>query len=847
MKVLAGPRQSSQQTVLGGATRLTALVLTALLVFLGISTRAAVPIRLDSPTAFFTNVATRLLKSELNLDLSQLQVYPTNQYTPAVHRLLQITANLYDSTTNRALGLAPEYPYCPSVFRPLFRRVANGTNASIVIAGYREVNNSDMADSSLAPIMIDLDQPSPPLQGFPLYGAPFLIPDRNEPMVSGIPLVIGAKTGFPNFNGFSMQTQVAVSRFLEFRRATVGSNGPVVETNQMYVVGISNAFGLEAWNSYVTNYPRDLSLSASVYMTAIITNESGAANVLLSNSTVQAASFLIPANSWSGWTTPQSAISSMVLPFGTTNGFFFLTNSTYVNNPPWFIPQTHVFTRGSGLGAPHWWLNLNTRLLFILVDTNADRIVDYVNLSHTEPSLDITAKLGEGDDAINPGDYRNPANEWLTNSVGSSSGAVTYGIINQIQVGLNGTTDWQNYSQDPYAGLDAESAVDGFRYNLGNLGPIYPKDVNKVFYKSNVFYAPFTPYRPIYIHTSWQANDPLVHYTVGDLVDRLTFDETNRVDFFSRFPDLGRINNRYSPWGGNPSHIDPTTDVQMAVKDPGITRSDVWNFPTNQSLGIDWVGRVHRGTPWQTIFLKSTNILLQAAGPAPSLMTWARWTGNPIMRPNWLHPDILVFDALFTAPTNDWHLVSLLNDFFNTNDIRLLASPNQPAAQAWEALLDGMVVFTNPASGQLTSVTMFSNSPQAALIAEALLNTRASQPGQVFLNIGDIVATPELSIASPWLTLARNAPITDEIVESMPSQLLPLLRPDSIGELAPPTSDPPRIQFTGMDGYNYTVQRSSDLLNWTSVSTNAPENGAFNFVPSSPDASAQFYRSVLQF
>jgi hypothetical protein len=56
-----------------------------------------------------------LLKSELNLDLNKLQVYPTNYYTPSVHRLLQVAANLYDCTTNRALGLTPEYPFCPSV------------------------------------------------------------------------------------------------------------------------------------------------------------------------------------------------------------------------------------------------------------------------------------------------------------------------------------------------------------------------------------------------------------------------------------------------------------------------------------------------------------------------------------------------------------------------------------------------------------------------------------------------------------------------------------------------------------------------------------------------------------
>ncbi len=498
-----------------------ALLLASLSGVLGLSSPAAIPLRLDNPTAFFTNVAARLLKSELNLDLNNLQVYPTNYYTPAVHRLLQVTANLYDCATNRTFTLTPEYPYCPSVFRPLFRRVVTGTNTIIVIAGYREVTNADMADPSLAPAMFDLSQPSPPLQAFSPFGAAFTSPDKTEPMVSGIPLVIGAKQGFPNFNEFSMETQVMVKRLLEFRRAPSDlNNGPVNQTNQMYVVGISNSFGLEAWNSYLTAFPRPLRLLTSTFITAVLTNETG---VIFSNTAVQGASLVIETNTWNGWTTVSLVPASMVLPFGNTNSFSFLTNSTYVNQPPWLMPQTHAFTRNAGFYVPHWWLNLSTRVLFVLVDTAANRIVDYANLNRAERTVDITTVLASGNTgSLNPSDYRNPANQWLTNRVGgtSSPDVATYGVLNQIQAGLNGPTDWLSFVQDPYAGLDSESAVDGFRYNFG-LGPIYAKDVGKIFYRSNVFYAPFDPYRTIYVHTSWQANDPLVHYTIGDLLGRL--------------------------------------------------------------------------------------------------------------------------------------------------------------------------------------------------------------------------------------------------------------------------------------------------------------------------------------
>ncbi|HZR21184.1 MAG TPA: hypothetical protein VFE51_28135 [Verrucomicrobiae bacterium] len=801
------------------------LLLLAALLYLGSSVRAAIPLRLDDPTAFFTNIAARLLKSELNLDLNKLQVYPTNYYTPSVHRLLQVAANLYDCTTNRALGLTPEYPYCPSVFRPLFRRLDDGTNTMVVIAGYREVVDTQMADPRLAPMVYDLTQPNAPLLAFLPYGT--VSPgglEKNEPMVSGIPLVIGAKKGFPNFNEFSMETQVLVERLLEFRRPPGDPYvSPVNETNQMYVVGISNRFGLEAWNSYQTAYPRKLRLVTGIYMTAVMTNEAG---VILSNTVITGASIDSDTNTWPGWTTPSSAPASMVLPFGNTNQFAFLPNSSYIDNAPWFTPLTHVFTRNAGFYIPHWWFNLSTRVLFILVDTDANRIVDYVNLNHAESTVDITSLLAS-DASANPGDYGNPGNEWLTNRVGASgsSDAATFGIINQIQVGLHGTTDWLNFVQDPYAGLDMQKAVDSFRNNFG-LSPVY--NAGMTFYRSNVFYAPFDPARSLFVHTSWQANDPLVHYTVGDLVTALDFDFTNEVNLIPLgLHSLGVINSRYRPWPGNPMNSDPTTDGQISVKDPGISRPEDWNFPANQSLSLDWVGRVHRGTPWQTIFLKSTNFLLQPQG----LQNWAYWSGNPS-----------ISDAQLTAPINDWHLVSLLNNFFNTNDVGTLGSPNLATAQTWEALLDGITIFTNSGSGHFTPTVISSNSLQAEIIAGGLLSARASEPSRIFRNVGDILATPELSGFSPFLGFGSSS-LTDEALEAIPAQLISRLRPDAI---VTPTqaSEPGQLQFTGMDGASYVVQSSFDLMNWARVTTNTPENGVFNFkLPSS--AGSQFYRSSL--
>jgi hypothetical protein len=762
------------------------------------------------PIDFFTNTAAMLLTNAgFTLSLTNIQVYPTNFYTPSVHRLLQLAANIYDATTNRAANVSPAYPYYPTVFRPIFRRL--GTN--IVIAAYREVVNADMADSRLAPLMIELDATNVNFGLIPQYGVPVSPIDKQEPMVSGIPLIIGAKKGFPNFNEFAMQTQIFVSRLLEFKRPGNSTTLPPA-TNQMYVVAVTNSFGLEAWNSYLTNFPRNLKLVTSVNMTATLTNELGVANVLFNNRVTRGALTNFPPNSWKGWTSGSGRYSTE-LPFGSADNFMFLNNSTYIPRPPWFAPLTHEFdpTTSGTFYVPHWWLNLNTKLLFILVDTSANRIVDYVNLNNWERTVDIDGKLAEGS-SPNPGDYHNPANLWLTNRLGNSTflNVPTYGVINQIQVGLNGLNgaEWQNYSMDPAAGSDAEKAVDGFRFNLVNASPVYPNDIGKVFYKSNVFYAPFDPYRPIYVHTSWQANDPLVHYTIGDLVNLANpGDETNRVNFTGLnppLPNIGEVNERYRPWGGGPLKTDPATAFEVGVKDPFVTRSDDWDFPTNVFPNIGWLGRVHRGTPWQTVFLKSTNFMQSAGRLDLGLFNWTKWTGNPVTIPIPALTNMVSLtaisnmapftffdrnnrglltlnDAVFTAPTNDWHILDLFTTAFNDNAGRGQLSVNQTNLAAWSAVLSGVSVLPNANSLTLTSNPSFilpagaDPLPNLLKIVAGINNTRTNAmfPNHAFSRLGDILATPELTIASPYLATTNGSVLNDAVVERIPQQILGLL------------------------------------------------------------------------
>jgi hypothetical protein len=70
-------------------------------------------VSLETPLGFFTNIASRLLRSELGIDLARIDLYPTNRYSPSVHRLLQFQARFIPE---------PAYEALPSQLLPSLRR-----------------------------------------------------------------------------------------------------------------------------------------------------------------------------------------------------------------------------------------------------------------------------------------------------------------------------------------------------------------------------------------------------------------------------------------------------------------------------------------------------------------------------------------------------------------------------------------------------------------------------------------------------------------------------------------------------------------------------------------------------
>ena len=716
------------------------------------------------PNAFFSNATYRLLADAgYNFRNTNIPIHLTNYYTPSVHRILQVAANLYDATTNSFVTAGTNELALPSVFRPIFRRDGND---EVYIVGYVKLVDDQMAYPASAPPLLDLRN-STSLSQIRSLGTPFdpFVPDPSEPMVSGFPLVVGAKKGWPNFNEFAMETKVDVTRKLQFIKKLASDKYPNA-TNQMFSLTISNVFGVEAWNSYSNVFPRNLQMIVATDTTAAITNQYN--QVLLSNRVTRGSSTLLTASTWGGYPPSGSAQFSFRKPLDpATNGFFFLTNSTYLHAARRFVPLNGIFESPSGFPLSQWWLQIHTRLRFILVDTGSRQIVDYVNLDSSEDPIDLAAALssdGQQGSSYNPDGA--PGSLWLTNrGAGVVSEAVpTFGIRNQISVGGGVVTrniQWQQLVSE-YPRISQNAAVDFFRSNVLALPPIH----GSVVVPTNVCYAPFTPTRSLYIATRWQANDPLVHYTIPDLTN---LEKTNRFEFVSdnsTIDNIGKINQRYEPWGGNPiSSSASPTKFDLTVKDPLVKRSDDWVFPTNKFPNVGWIGRVHRGTPWQTIYLKA---------PKATLAQWQRWVGNGTFYappPTTANPKpALVPDATFSMPNRDRNLLDIFTTVAYQEGSRGRLSVNQKNQAAWSAVLGGVILTTNTVGdGEFSNDPLRSPRfgsiivppggthdpalpPAVVRLVTAMNDVRATNrtvaPKQAFQRLGDILEVPELTVGT---------------------------------------------------------------------------------------------------
>lgn len=711
---------------------------------------------------FFTNAAMRVLQSDLevvtnknskdyyigeylyqagvplssNLVLTNfsIQVYPFSAYSPAVHRAMQLAANIFDASTNR---VDRNFPF-PSVFRPVFTRT--GTN--IYISGYREVLNR----SDLALPWVDARIPAQNAR----------VTTSSDVNVYGVPWVIAARKGYPNFNEYQLQSVVQVTRKLEYRKKSPTDRGPF-DVYQMYIVGVSNSIGVETLNAYTNAYNRRTTLLVTNTVSGVLWDRRanralGTLNRSISQNVIR---------TWSA--------GELFLPFVTN--VVFVPDSAYFSLPsgdlrplaarPTFDPNPQHPT-------PEWDLSLTNRLVMASVDEATGRVIDFVNFDQLPSGFNVTTNLIRERNIVSDRTVSDNS-FWLTNRL--TTAQLPAGHTNQVYVSSNdilSDTDWASYSLNPISGGDKRKAIDGFRIFLG-LPPLFY--AGRLEPSTNlVVQVPFSPSRKFVQTMSWQANDPLVHYHILDLTDPVYSNPNLVVPLkppltVESVSNLGRMNERYQPWGGVSNKTEVLQDFDLGLKDPLIRRSDDWLFPTNRFPTIGWLGRVHRGTPWQTVYLKSAR---------PDTNLWYRWAGT-----------------LGTHPTNDWKLMDLFTVAPNDNAARGLLSVNQTNLAAWSAVLSGVNVLSNHvedakmnkfAKAEYTRLVAEPSSEALRRIVAGIIRTRAGRTNGVFTNLGSILSVPELTVLSPFLNTTnanqlRNG-IDDAAYERIPQQILSLLKAD---------------------------------------------------------------------
>ena len=669
---------------------------------------------------FFNAVADVLLRSQFPFGVSN--IYVTN-YNVTVHRLLQVAANIHETLHHHT-------NVYPAIFRPKVVRDTLQPGQPFMISGYYQDNDYLSAIAWL-------------------------------PTSASMPMVVGAKKGFPNFNEYVAETIISAVRKLELVRQN--TNSSPYQTNEMFIIGIGHRYSLEAWNSYMSRYT-NAQIAIANNVTISITNTDGF--VYFTNRTF---STNFGYAQWPGFVgsglDSRNAASFKVPMY---DDGITLSNGIYRAGSPGTIESlgdTNYFIPNSGFHAPDWNLTISNDLVFVLLSGNT--MIDFVHLS-------LTNSLGLITNFFSPGqrlsESSGAAKCWDTNRFGSAPMAPTEGVKQQIAISLGsptvGAADWQNFANVG----DSKTAIDSFK------GFMFPQ-LNQANNSTNlVHHAPYTPARKMVIAATWEVNDPLVHYMEDHLKG-----ETNN---YSREPVLpfapktdytnktiGVLNKLYRPWGGRLGHSSAGYDANMLLKDSGVRKSDDWDFPTNQVPTIGWLGRIHRGTAWQTIYLK--------AGMAP-LSDWRKFSLDP-----WSHP------------TNDWRLIDVFTTAIHPNASHGQLSVNQTNFAAWSALLSGVIALDSvtpeadildgkPYSYQPKVIQP--SSQELLTIYEAIQKRREQMPDKVFRRLGDLLSVPELTFGftnspqptySPYVTPAAMGLIespTDQVYERIPQQILSLLK-----------------------------------------------------------------------
>jgi hypothetical protein len=722
-------------------------------------------------------IYTNRFRTEQIITLTNIPVIVSNQfvYSPGLHRILQLAANIWDTKPNtRALDRLP------TVFRPRF--VVRDEN--IYINGFVEEFTLDSIQANTAnrPVADLLATNNP---------AAMIPPDGNI-MVYGVPPVVGARKGLPNFNEFQIEPIVSLTRKLQLRK----EGRAITETNQFFTMTVLMPQAVEFWNSYATNFPEPVIIRATNFTTMIMTNDLG---INFSRFFTTGGEIPIAANGWprykAGETKSFVVMNRTNLPLLPTIGYLPGPSrggiAGFVS-----VENTAVFDDSQNLVMPRWGITISNRVQAMILRQSDRAIMDYVVLGNMVYTTNITDIIADP-----PTGTGNPFTQlWATNALGTNlTGRL--GIVQQINISLGAygippAGEWESFGT--FSPSTAANEITKFR---------------DLYYNSNTNGFLTVPYTPTYqfrVPMIWQANDPLVHYMSSDLLYVEKSAVPTRISpvqkentLTGELPNIGQLNDRYKPWPANAVASEDTAGdsdaTNLSLKDPLVTSSDEWLFPTNTLPTVGWLGRIHRGTPWQTVYLKSPDLGLtnrvgsptewaQSALFNPVAQQWAKWSGNPTLE-----------EGFYNRPVADRLLFDVFTTTLNENAARGRLPINQSGLASWSALFSGMVVLTNDVIDRLSVKPRFrpmiiepagvynpfdaTDWPPLVRLVQGINATRGNTnlfPNGTFNSLGDLLSVPELTVASPFLNVsARYIPtraITDSAYEWLPQQMMSLVQ-----------------------------------------------------------------------
>lgn len=754
---------------------------------------------------------TNILRS---LGATNIPIYPINFYNSSIHQLLQLAANLYEPSTNRVAAFRNTVPfnhagYLPTVYRPTFAR----REGCIVVQGYVEDDGAG-------------------LELFPWY----TIPELDEQMrrngqtsvtdvnVYGVPPIVAARKGMPSVNEFTLTSGIRLARRLEVTKDNPSDNlkAKPFRLRESFSLAAANRFGVELLNSYTSTYPRKVNVKVHGRLVTTflngneaflhITNDIGSKFALWTN---------FPAASWTGGDlrsksgiraaliTNYLSIPQVILGADPGNPGKFRVTLRYDTNNIFSGPYDVFVTPKLACRTV-----MDVGCLMFDADSKstapAGRIIDAVSFGGVSSYFDISellegSKSSSGVSGVSTSTKRRI---WDPTPAGANRPA---GVSNQVHVSWNGNnipdinSVWTPMFINLYSRSNAINKYEAFHSGL---------------IQTNRVQAPFTADTDLFQNYRWQANDPLLHHVPSQMpvrVQSIEFrygSENNRPTNFLQTLTMVAVTNLWDPGTPNEQSHFPwkyrsqsVGDIRVDpyIQDPLVRGPDDWEFPTNRLPNLGAIGAIHRGTPWQTVFLKS-------ASPLPGPDVQARWLAHV---PHEAYKQTLVGDpskqiytnVFFSFPTNDWSLIDMFTVGASDTAGAGMIGVNQGGLAAWSAVLSGVAVLTNYLDERETEARYSQVPPRTpsalgfAAIQPALavdpanptnnpllrivngINLMRSQlPKGLFGSVGDILSVPELTMASPFLR-QDSAPlvqtgISDQAYEQIPRQVLSLIRTD---------------------------------------------------------------------